>query len=82
MAGIRATGAFTEPAQWRHDWERTYTKDAWLDQLPTQGAFTRLPASALAAVLDAVGAAVDARGGSFTMRYATVAVTALARNGG
>ncbi|MEU9608938.1 class I SAM-dependent methyltransferase [Streptomyces sp. NPDC048057] len=80
--GIRATGAFEEPQQWRHDWELTYTCDAWLDQLPTQGAFTRLPAPALAAVLEGVGAAVDARGGRFTMRYATVAVTARARSDG
>ncbi|MEU5976210.1 class I SAM-dependent methyltransferase [Streptomyces sp. NPDC047315] len=80
--GIRATGAFEEPQQWRHEWEWRYTRDAWLDQLPTQGAFTRLPAPALAAVLEGVGAAVDALGGSFTMRYATVAVTALVRGDG
>jgi hypothetical protein len=32
-------------------------------------------------VLDGVGAAIDAMGGSFTMPYATVAVTAV-RSGG
>jgi hypothetical protein len=31
-------------------------------------------------LLNEIGAAIDAAGGSFTMRYATVAVTA-ARNG-
>lgn len=36
----------------------------------------------LAAVLDSVGTAIDALGGSFTMRYTTVAVTAsLTRRG-
>ncbi|MFI7273763.1 class I SAM-dependent methyltransferase [Streptomyces sp. NPDC049879] len=74
--GVRASGAFGEPELWRHDWEWTYTRDAWLDQLPTQGAFTRLPPDALAVVLDGVGAAIDAAGGSFTMRYATVALVA------
>ncbi|MER5216574.1 class I SAM-dependent methyltransferase [Streptomyces sp. NPDC002838] len=75
--GIRAaTGGFGEPEQWQYDWERTYTRDEWLDQMPTQGAFTRLPPDRLAQILDGVGAAVDAMGGSFTMPYATVAIAA------
>ncbi|MEU6822416.1 class I SAM-dependent methyltransferase [Streptomyces atriruber] len=74
--GIRATGAFGAPEEWRFDWETTYTRDAWLDQLPTQGVLTRLAPDAVAEVLEAVGAAVDALGGSFTMRYVTVAVAA------
>ncbi|MGW3123644.1 class I SAM-dependent methyltransferase [Streptomyces sp. NPDC001107] len=74
--GIRAAGVFGEPERWRHDWEFTYTRDAWLDVMPTQGAFTRLPADRLAQVLEGVGAAIDARGGSFTASYATLAVTA------
>lgn len=74
--GIRAAGCFGEPEQWRYDWEFTYTRDAWLDVVPTQGAFTRLPAAALAEVLEAAGSAIDARGGSVTMPYATMAVTA------
>jgi SAM-dependent methyltransferase len=78
--GIREVGGFGEPEQWRFDWEWSYTRDAWLDQMPTQGAFTRLPPDKLAKVLEGVGAAIDAIGGSFTMRYATVAVTA-ARTG-
>ncbi|MEW1657644.1 class I SAM-dependent methyltransferase [Streptomyces sp. NPDC093707] len=75
--GIRAAGGFGEPEQWRFDWEWTYTRDAWLDQMPTQGPFTRLPPEALEQVLAGVGAAIDAVGGGFTMRYATVAVTAV-----
>ncbi|MEU1944612.1 class I SAM-dependent methyltransferase [Streptomyces sp. NPDC020125] len=74
--GMRESGAFAEPEQWRFDWERTYTRDAWLDQIPTQGAFTRLPPAKLAEVLEGVGAAIDAMGGSFTMPYATVVITA------
>jgi SAM-dependent methyltransferase len=33
--GVREAGGFGEPEQWRFDWERTYTRDEWLDQLPT-----------------------------------------------
>jgi SAM-dependent methyltransferase len=73
---IRAAGGFSEPEQWRVDWEQRYTRDALLDLLPTQGALTQLRPDQVAAVLDAAGAAVDAAGGSITMTYATVAVTA------
>jgi SAM-dependent methyltransferase len=76
VTGIRASGAFSDPEQWRFGWERAYTRDEWLDQVPTQGIFTRLAPDALAQVLDSVGAAIDAAGGSFTMSYTTVAVTA------
>jgi hypothetical protein len=75
--GIRAVGRFREPEQWRYDCECSYTRDMWLDQMPTQGAFTRLSPDQLAEVLDGTGAAIDAIGGSFTVAYATVAVTAV-----
>jgi SAM-dependent methyltransferase len=78
--GIREMGGFSDPEQWRFDWEWSYTRGAWLDQMPTHGALTQLPSDKLAEVLEGVGAAIDAMGGSFTMRYTTVAVTA-ARTG-
>ncbi len=74
--GIRAAGEFSEPEQWRFDWERSYTRDEWLDQLPTLGALTQLAPDQLAQVLEGAGAAIDAMGGSFLMEYATVVVTA------
>jgi SAM-dependent methyltransferase len=74
--GIRDARAFTEPEQWQFGWERTYSRDEWLDQIPTHGILTQLAPDKLAQVLDGVGAAIDAIGGSFTMRYTTVAVTA------
>jgi SAM-dependent methyltransferase len=74
--GIREVGGFSDPEQWRFDWEQSYTRDAWLDQMPTHGALTQLPSDKLAEVLEGVGAAIDAMGGSFTMHYTTVAVTA------
>lgn len=78
--GMRDSGAFGPSEQWRFDWERAYTREEWLDQMPTHGTLTRLPAAKVQKVLDGVGAAIDALGGSFTMQYATVAVTA-SRNG-
>jgi SAM-dependent methyltransferase len=74
--GIREAGLFAGPQQWRFDWERSYTRDEWLDQLPTTGALTQLPPDKLAQVLASVGAAIDAIGGSFPVNYATVAVIA------
>ncbi|WP_331771721.1 class I SAM-dependent methyltransferase (plasmid) [Embleya sp. NBC_00888] len=74
--GIRAAGGFDEPERWHFDWARRYTRDEWLDQLPTTGDHTRLPAAEMAALSAAVGAVVDASGGAFTMRYTAVAVTA------
>ena len=69
-------GRFSEPEQWRYGWERVYTRDEGLDQLPTHGILTRLDPGQLAVVRDRVGAAIDALSGRFTMRYTTVAVTA------
>jgi len=76
---IRVAGGFAEPEQWRFDWERTYTRDEWLDLVPTSGGLTRLAPEPLAEVLAEVGAAIDQVGGNFTMRYATVAVAAARR---
>ncbi|GAA2705438.1 class I SAM-dependent methyltransferase [Actinoplanes palleronii] len=75
--GIRAAGGFGEPEQWHVDWERTYTRDEYLDQMPTSGALTRLPAEQLAELIGAVGAVIDELGGSFVMAYTSVAVTAV-----
>lgn len=74
---IRATGRFGEPEQWRFDWDRSYTRDEWLALLPTTGGLTRLPPGTTADILDAVGTAIDALGGGFTMRYTTLATSAV-----
>jgi SAM-dependent methyltransferase len=74
--GMRAAGAFGEPEQWRFDWDRPYTRDEWLDQVPTMGGHAQLQPAKLEELLAGLGAAIDALGGDFTMNYATVAVTA------
>jgi len=78
--GMRDAGAFGPPEHWRFDWERPYTRDEWLDQVPTSGFWAQIPAAGQRELLAGIGAAVDAAGGSFTMLYATVVVTA-ARTG-
>ena len=74
--GLRTAGGFDEVEEWRFDWEHSYTKDEWLDQVPTSGLLTRLPSAQLEEVLAEIGAAVDAVGGGFTMRYSTIVITA------
>jgi len=75
--GIRRANCFGDPEEWQADWERPYTRDEWLDQIPTSGLAAHLSPDKMQQLLAGVGAAVDAVGGSFVMRYRTVAVTAL-----
>jgi SAM-dependent methyltransferase len=79
--GIRRAGGFGEPEQWRFDWERTYTRDEWLEQMATSGEAARIPPAALEELQAGVGAAIDGMGGRLPLRYAAVAVVA-ARAGG
>jgi SAM-dependent methyltransferase len=74
--GIRQVSAFGEAEEWRFDWEQSYARDEWLDGLPTQGFYTRLAPDKLEQLLADTGAAIDAVGGRFTMRYTTTVITA------
>ncbi len=78
--GMRQAGAFGDREQWRFDWDRRYTRDEWLDMVPTSGFWAQIPAAGQREILAGIGSAVGAAGGSFTMHYTTVAVTA-ARTG-
>ena len=73
--GIRAGGKFDEPEQWRFEWAQPYTREEWLDALQTSGG--AIAESQLASLLEGVGEAIDAVGGSFTMSYVTFVVTAV-----
>jgi hypothetical protein len=75
-AGIRQANGFSDPEQWRFDWNRSYTRDEWLDQVPTGADHSQFPPAQLEDLLAAIGAAIDAVGGSFTIDYATVVATA------
>jgi SAM-dependent methyltransferase len=74
--GIRQAGGFGEPEEWLADWSRPYTREEWLDLVPTLGGFRLSPPGVQAELLAGLGAAVDAAGGAFTMGYTTLAVTA------
>jgi SAM-dependent methyltransferase len=74
--GMREADAFGEPEQWRFDWDRRYTRDEWLDQVPTSAFWAQIPVAGQREILAGFGAAIDAADGSFTVQYATVAVTA------
>jgi len=73
--GMGQAGAFGRPEQWRFGWDRPYTRGEWLEQVPTFGGHAQLGRAMLEDLLAGIGAAIDAVGGSFTMRYTTVAVT-------
>lgn len=74
--GIREEGSFGESEQWQFDWERSYTRDEWLDAVPTAGGFNLLPPEKLEGLLEGIGNAIDSVGGTFTMGYAAIVVTA------
>jgi len=76
--GIRQAGSFSEPEQWRFDWNRPYTRGEWLEVVPTFGGHGTFPPATLQELLAGLGAAIDAAGGSFTMDYTAVVVTARA----
>ena len=42
----RATRAFGEVERWRFDWEQVYTREEWLDQVPTHGGAQPVPGGA------------------------------------
>ena len=76
--GIGQAGGFGDAEQWRFDWDRPYTRDEWLNQVPTFGGYRQFSPGQQQEVLVGIGAAIDAVGGGFTMGYATMAVTAAA----
>jgi SAM-dependent methyltransferase len=75
--GMARAGTFGAPETWQFDWERPYTREEWLEAVPTFGGHGQLPLAVREQLLAGIGAAIDAVGGSFTMGYATVAATAL-----
>lgn len=65
--GICQVGVFGNPEQWKFDGEPPYTREEWLDQLPTSSVLVRLPAI-LDEVLAGIGAAIDSVVGNSTIR--------------
>lgn len=74
-----ATGEFTSPRQWSSGWDRHYTTAEYLDLVRTTGLMAMLSPEQAAGLLDDVGAAIDAAGGSFGTRHETLAVAVTRR---
>lgn len=79
VEGIRACAALTEPVVRRFSWSRPYSRDAWLDQLPTHSDHATMAAADLDRLLPEVARAIDRAGGAFEMRYTTLLVSAMRR---
>lgn len=77
--GIRESGAFGEPENWMYEWERIYTRDEWLDVVPTQGGHSTMAPEQLGRVLTGIGGVIDAAGGSLPMHYDVTVATAVRR---
>ena len=73
---MRQVGRFAGPEEWLFGWDQPYTRAEWLDLVPTTGGFTQNPPALQQEILEGLGAAVDAAGGSFVMSYTTVTATA------
>jgi SAM-dependent methyltransferase len=78
--GVARCGAFGDLERWTTDWTWTYSRDDWLQQIPTFGGHDRLGDDRLNQLVAGIGAAIDAAGGSFEMAYTTVALTAARRS--
>mgnify|MGYP001792510070 CR=1 FL=1 len=76
LPGIAATGAFGPAEVVTFSWERSYTRDEWLDQLPSHSNHRLMDEADLRRLLDAVGELIDRAGGSTTTVYDCVALIA------
>jgi SAM-dependent methyltransferase len=74
--GLSAVAQFESPSEWHFEWARTYSREEWLDVVPTAGGHNLFPSGKLDELLAGLGAAIDAAGGSFLMSYTAAVVTA------
>lgn len=66
---------FRDVTERDYSWQRAYTCDEWLDLLPTYSDHHLLPDDRRARLLAGIGAVIDERGGTITVRYATQTIT-------
>ena len=71
--GMRKTGKFEEPQEFRVDWQHRSTREEWLSQVPTFGGHSRLPKTQLDALLAGLGAVTP---DTIDVNYTTVAMLA------
>lgn len=68
---VEACGRFGPVEEQSFTWERTYSRDEWLDQLPTHSDHRTLPRSVLVRLLQHIGDAIEANGGALTIGHTT-----------
>jgi SAM-dependent methyltransferase len=73
---LRACAKLAEPETKSFPWNRTYTRDEWLDELLTHSDHMALDAGLRQNLLDQIGRVIDRFGGSFEMPYNTVLISA------
>jgi SAM-dependent methyltransferase len=78
-AQLAATGAFAEPEELRHVWERTYTTREYVTLLGTHSGHRLLPEDARIGLHTGAAAVIDAAGGTITIPYHAVALIAQRR---
>jgi SAM-dependent methyltransferase len=77
LAQLTADTRFVAAEEWSFQHEQRYSREEWLDLLQTYSDHIALPAEQRERLLDAIGAAIDAYGGTRTIDYRTVVVTAV-----
>jgi hypothetical protein len=63
--------AFTRLEERSYSWQKSYTTDAWLDELPTHSGHRTLPAGTLSTVVEEVGELIEGLGGQIVVDYKT-----------
>lgn len=74
---IEACGLFGPVQERSFQWERTYARDEWLDQLPTHSDHKTLPPEVLGTLLEHICAVIDANGGTLTIGHTTEVLLAV-----
>jgi SAM-dependent methyltransferase len=74
--GLTDAAAFDTPRVRRFTWEQPYTRDQWLDVVPTFGGHNLLTPDQRDELMSELASAIDAAGGSITMGWETLLLTA------
>jgi SAM-dependent methyltransferase len=76
---FQGRGLFTDVEARTYPWDTVYDSAGWIDLVATHSDHVRLPDARRRALLEALGDAVDALGGSLTYHYSTLLVLATRR---
>jgi hypothetical protein len=77
VAGIDRSGEFGPAEVSALPWSQVYTTEAWLEARRTHSGHLSLEPQRRERLLEAVGDAIEALGGSFEVQYETVLVSAV-----